>query len=99
MAKVQLKAQVPLDEFLRQLTDGAYQVIKNQCTENFSEDQLKERLRDVIQRILSIDMVVGEECGLSLFCQETTLSPPWSDAAQEAMRSDQEANGKPGRPS
>jgi len=98
MAKVQLKVQVPLDEFLRQLTDGAYQVIKSQRTENISEDHLKERLRDVIQRILSIDMIVGEECGLSLFCQETTLSPPWSNAAKEALQSDRETKDRPKSP-
>lgn len=90
MAKVHLKRQIPLDVFLRQLTDGAYVVLKRQQIEEQSDETIKHEIEKVIRKILSIDLEVAEECGLSLFCQEALHTPPWSQSAQEALRADEE---------
>jgi hypothetical protein len=94
MAGVLLKRSVRLDHFLDELVDAAVSALEaaplgeRAATERRDlEARLRERFRD----ILRLDMVVGEQCGLSILCHEAALMEPWSEEAERALREDEEA--------
>ncbi|MEE9218397.1 MAG: hypothetical protein V3U98_04960 [Acidobacteriota bacterium] len=94
MAKVHLKRRVRLDHFLDELISAAVTNYKKFCGSHCNpqeQQQMEQELRKRFREILSLDMEVAEDCGLSIFCQDATLLEPWSEEAKRALREDEEA--------
>lgn len=94
MAKVHLKRQVKLNHFLDELVEAAVGACQEWCAAADAAVKLDEQqaqLRRSFQEILRVDMEVADECGLSIFCQETSMHEPWSEDALRALQEDDEA--------
>lgn len=93
MAKVQLKRQVRLDVFLDELVAAAVtcgEVAGGGTDAPESRRELEHGLRARFRDILRMDMEVGEQCGLSILCQESAAHEPWSKEAERALREDEQ---------
>jgi hypothetical protein len=93
MAKVQLKRQVRLDVLLDELVAAAVacgEVAGGATAAPESRRQLEHKLRARFRDILRMDMEVGEQCGLSILCQESAVHEPWSEEAERALREDEQ---------
>lgn len=94
MAKVHLKRKVRLDHFLKELVDTALGNYDEFCGTRCSLQerlQMEQKLQHRFREILRVDMEVAEECGLSIFCQESSLLEPWSEEAKRALKEDEKS--------
>lgn len=94
MAKVHLKRQVKLNHFLDELVQAAVGACQKWCETAGAAVEVsgqEAQLRRSFQEILRVDMEVADECGLSIFCQETSMHEPWSEDALQALQEDENA--------
>lgn len=83
MLAAHLNFNLTLDTFLDHLSRAAYQSVMEQGFAGNAK-QLYQDLQRGLQRVITHDMFMTDQCGLFTVCEEATRFEPWSEAAKAA---------------
>jgi hypothetical protein len=86
MAMVHVKKEVRPELFLNHLVEGAVACCRETVGPLGDESALRRRLVGRFHDIFGEDLEIGEDCGLSILCQENNLVGLWSEAGQAALK-------------
>ena len=78
MPRYKLIAEKSCDDFLNDLCNAVNETLKQQTENNLLDGGLTTGIRSAIKHVLTEDLRVSDSCGLSTYCTEENLSPPWS---------------------